>query len=218
MGFLLIETDFVVDFCFGENGHLSWGYGVLNQLRVVTTTTIITDLANCIGGDYLEIVGLIQPGDDPHVYEPVPTDSVSGIGLMREGRVKERRGFIRVRTFIPFHYSPLLSGTPKQITIESADVIVYNGFDLEMNLMPLIRTAMDGCKHYAVGESVDPIPSSEFTNTPDPHVWNDAGNAVCMVSDGYLHLSTKRFTQFFTPLAPVFQHVGGGYRKRVCGV
>jgi len=91
----------------------------------------------------LDIVGLIKPGDDPHVYEPVPTDS---------------------------------------ILIERADVIVYNGFDLEMNLMPLINNAMVSCRHYAVGETVEPIPSCESTDTPDPHVWNDARNALKMVN------------------------------------
>uniref|UniRef100_A0A7S3A9L8 Zinc ABC transporter substrate-binding protein n=3 Tax=Rhodosorus marinus TaxID=101924 RepID=A0A7S3A9L8_9RHOD len=113
------------------------------KLEVITTTSIITDLAKCIAGDFLSITGIIQPGDDPHVYEPVPTDS---------------------------------------IRIESADIVLYNGFDLEMNLMPLIRNASDNCKQFAVGESVEPMPSCESTDTPDPHVWNDARNAACMVN------------------------------------
>jgi len=115
----------------------------MKKLEVITTTSIITDLAKCIAGDFLSITGIIQPGDDPHVYEPVPTDS---------------------------------------IRIESADIILYNGFDLEMNLMPLINNASYECKQFAVGESVEPMPSCESTDTPDPHVWNDARNAACMVN------------------------------------
>jgi len=112
-------------------------------LKVVTTTTIIYDLAKHICDDRIQVVGLIKPGDDPHVYEPVPMDSVH---------------------------------------IENADVILFNGFDLESNLMPLIRQAGAHARQYAVGEAVSPLPSSEVgQSTPDPHVWNDAKNAIAMV-------------------------------------
>ncbi|MEA5573635.1 metal ABC transporter substrate-binding protein [Calothrix sp. UHCC 0171] len=42
---------------------------------VVATSTIIADLAEEIGGDEIELKGILQPGSDPHTYEPVPTDS-----------------------------------------------------------------------------------------------------------------------------------------------
>ncbi|BAZ40773.1 adhesin precursor [Calothrix sp. NIES-4101] len=42
---------------------------------VVATSTIIADLAAEIGGDEIELKGILQPGSDPHTYEPVPTDS-----------------------------------------------------------------------------------------------------------------------------------------------
>lgn len=43
---------------------------------VVTTTTVITDLARQIGGDRVRVVGLMKPGVDPHTYEPRPDDSI----------------------------------------------------------------------------------------------------------------------------------------------
>jgi len=115
------------------------------KLKIVTTTTIIHDLARHISGDRLDIVGLIKPGDDPHVYEPVPMDSV---------------------------------------LIENCDVLLFNGFDLESNLMPLILNASPSTRKYPVGESVSPLPSSDESglDTPDPHVWNDAQNAIAMVN------------------------------------
>ncbi|MDT0294433.1 metal ABC transporter solute-binding protein, Zn/Mn family [Mesonia ostreae] len=40
-----------------------------NKLNIVTTTTIITDLVNNIGGDAVEVQGLMGSGVDPHLYK-----------------------------------------------------------------------------------------------------------------------------------------------------
>ena len=39
------------------------------QLRVVTTTTMVTDMVGIIGGDRIELEGLMGPGVDPHSYQ-----------------------------------------------------------------------------------------------------------------------------------------------------
>ena len=38
-------------------------------LKVTTTTGVITDLAKRIGGEYVEVSGLMGPGTDPHLYK-----------------------------------------------------------------------------------------------------------------------------------------------------
>ena len=38
-------------------------------LQVVTTTTMITDLVQKIGGDHVSVQGLMGPGVDPHLYQ-----------------------------------------------------------------------------------------------------------------------------------------------------
>ena len=45
--------------------------------QVVSTSTIIADLTEKVGGDEIEHTGILQPGADPHVYEPTPKDSVA---------------------------------------------------------------------------------------------------------------------------------------------
>jgi manganese/iron transport system substrate-binding protein len=45
------------------------------QPLVVATSTIIADLAEEVGGEEVKVTGILQPGTDPHVYEPVPADS-----------------------------------------------------------------------------------------------------------------------------------------------
>ena len=42
---------------------------------VVATTTMIADLATVLGGDEVRIVGIMKPGEDPHIYEVRPRDA-----------------------------------------------------------------------------------------------------------------------------------------------
>ena len=39
------------------------------KLNIVTTTTMITDLVKNIGGDYINVQGLMGSGVDPHLYK-----------------------------------------------------------------------------------------------------------------------------------------------------
>lgn len=48
--------------------------GEATKLRVVTTTTQLTDFAGEIGGDDIELRGLLKPGASAHHYDPTPAD------------------------------------------------------------------------------------------------------------------------------------------------
>lgn len=69
---------------------------------VVATTSMVGDLVRAIGGDRVELVVLIAPGTDPHLWTPTRTevlkvldaDGVFMNGLMLEGRAGE--SFARV--------------------------------------------------------------------------------------------------------------------------
>jgi len=111
--------------------------------RVVSTSTIIADFAEDVGGDRIEHTGILQPGADPHVYEPVPEDSIA---------------------------------------LEKADLIFYNGYNLEPGLIKLMKTAGSNAKQVAVGEVVKPLDFEyQGQKQPDPHVWGDVKNAIAMV-------------------------------------
>lgn len=45
-----------------------------DKLEVVTSFTILEDLASEIGGDDVNIHNLVPTGTDPHEYEPLPQD------------------------------------------------------------------------------------------------------------------------------------------------
>ncbi|MEM8808532.1 MAG: zinc ABC transporter substrate-binding protein [Cyanobacteria bacterium P01_G01_bin.38] len=113
-----------------------------DQPQVIATSTILANLANSISGDEVEVISILKPGDDPHIYEPVPQDTVA---------------------------------------IERADLIFYNGYNLEPQLTRLIEEA-DGQK-VAVGEVAEPLSFQYQGQTePDPHVWGDVENAIAMVA------------------------------------
>ena len=44
------------------------------KLRIVTTTGMITDIVKNVGGERVEVIGLMGPGVDPHLYKPSAGD------------------------------------------------------------------------------------------------------------------------------------------------
>jgi len=111
---------------------------------VVATSTIIADWTARIGGDAIDLTGILQPGTDPHVYEPIPADSVA---------------------------------------FEEAELILYNGFNLEPGLIRLMNSAGVNARKVPVGEAVQPLDLTYAGQTvPDPHVWGDVQNGIEMVA------------------------------------
>ena len=47
---------------------------VTGKYRVVTTIGMITDVVKNVGGDRVEVIGLMGPGVDPHLYKPSAGD------------------------------------------------------------------------------------------------------------------------------------------------
>ncbi|MFM2028766.1 MAG: hypothetical protein RLZZ339_3483 [Cyanobacteriota bacterium] len=111
--------------------------------KVISTSTIIADLTARVGGEEIDHQDILKPGDDPHVYEPVPADSVA---------------------------------------LEKADLILYNGYNLEPGLIKMIDSTGIKAKKVAVGEAITPLQlEKEGQKVPDPHVWGSAKNGIIMV-------------------------------------
>lgn len=68
-----------------------------NNISIVATTSMIADAARQIAGDSLEVIGLMGPGVDPHLYKPTQGDisRLTGAslilynGLHLEGKMQE---------------------------------------------------------------------------------------------------------------------------------
>lgn len=46
-----------------------------SKIKVVCTTTMIADLARTLAGEDAEIMGIMRPGEDPHLYDVRPRDA-----------------------------------------------------------------------------------------------------------------------------------------------
>jgi manganese/iron transport system substrate-binding protein len=132
--------------------------------RVVATSTVIADLTQEVAGDEIQLSGILKPGTDPHVYEPVPADS-------------------RV--------------------LEEANLILYNGYNLEPGLIKLMNASGGKARKIPVGEVVKSLQLDKGKGeiVPDPHVWGSAENAIAMtnaIRDALIELSPEdkdKFTQ-----------------------
>lgn len=131
-----------------------------DQPQVLATSTILKNWAEEVGGDEIQVQGILEPGEDPHIYEPVPLDNQ---------------------------------------TIEDADLILYNGYNLEPALIKLIQSSASGST-FAVGEVIEPLDYDyQGRKEPDPHVWGDAENAIAMVNairDQLIELSPEDKSEF----------------------
>ena len=130
--------------------------------QVVVTSTIITNLAAEIGGEEVQITGILKPGADPHIYEPVPADS-------------------RV--------------------LEEANLILYNGYNLEPGIIKLMNATGGNVKKIPVGEVVKylKLDKGKGKIVPDPHVWGSAANVISMVKairDSLIELSPEDKNKF----------------------
>lgn len=144
--------------------------------KVIATSTIIADLTESIGGDKIELKGILKPGTDPHIYEPIPADSQS---------------------------------------LEKADLILYNGYNLEPGLIKLMNAAGMQGRKIPVGEVAKPLQLDKGKGeiVPDPHVWGNVQNVILMVNairDALIELSPdekEKFTQNSSRLTKELQQL-----------
>ncbi len=55
-------------------------FAAADPLKAVASFSILGDLAKAVGGDKVEVVTLVGPNGDAHVYEPKPADAASVAG------------------------------------------------------------------------------------------------------------------------------------------
>lgn len=112
------------------------------KIKVVATTTMLADLARQVGGDKVEVQGLMKPGVDPHVYSATTADVQA---------------------------------------LEQADVIVYNGVELEGKLEETLENLAK--KNKVVINASSLIPENTLLDFEedgevgkDPHIWFSVNN------------------------------------------
>lgn len=122
---------------FAPLWHVNDSLGQDDPLQVVATTTQITDLAQVVGGDNVEVTGIMSAGVDPHLYRASESDLT---------------------------------------TMLEADVIFYNGLNLEGQLADVLVTLAADRPVVSLGAAVPEdlrLSVPEFESEYDPHFWFD---------------------------------------------
>jgi zinc/manganese transport system substrate-binding protein len=141
-------------------GHLGMVWAAEPLLRVVTLSTVLTEIAREVGGEQVSVTGLLQPGVDPHSFEPSPAD-------MRAV----------VAADVVFASGLNLESYLDRLVANSRPgvILVSVGDALPQSLGPTAPTDRSGSGSGAIRE-------------PDPHWWHSIGNvrmAVELVRDRY---------------------------------
>jgi manganese/zinc/iron transport system substrate-binding protein len=107
------------------------------RIRVVATTGMVSDLVRNVGGERVEVITLMGPGVDPHLYKASADDVVQ---------------------------------------LQRADIIFYNGLHLEAAMSEVFERMQSRRRTVAVTDGIPRealLPSDEYDNQFDPHVWFD---------------------------------------------
>jgi zinc/manganese transport system substrate-binding protein len=131
-------------------------------LRVVTLSTVLTEIAREVGGDQVAVTGLLQPGVDPHSFEPSPADMravVAADVVFASG--------LNLESYLD---RLVANARPGVMLVSVGDALPR----------PLALTA-----------PADPAGGYRSNREPDPHWWHSIGNvrvAAELVRDRYKRL------------------------------
>lgn len=96
------------------------------KLKIVSLSTITTELAEQVGGPEVEVLALVKPGIDPHEFQPTPGDIkqisraslVLGTGKGLEGYLTKIKETVRTRFVLVGQAFPSLSMQEEGKTVE----------------------------------------------------------------------------------------------------
>lgn len=122
-------------------------------INVVATTGQITDAVRNVGGERVDVTGLMGPGVDPHLFQPTASD----VGAM-----------------------------------EDADVIFYNGLELEGRMGDVFVSMARTRPTVQVTSEIPEdqlLPSAVYEGAFDPHIWFNVELWIMVVNNIEAELS-----------------------------
>jgi zinc/manganese transport system substrate-binding protein len=69
---MTIARGFLVSILFGTTSILL--AGAAETLKIASFSTVLTEIVQEVGGTHVNVAGLVKPGQDPHEYQPRPSD------------------------------------------------------------------------------------------------------------------------------------------------
>jgi zinc/manganese transport system substrate-binding protein len=118
-------------------------------IKVATLSSVLADIARNVGGDRVEVLEIVKPGTDPHLFDPSPGD----IKKISTARIVLASG-LGFETYL----DKLRSSVGKVEFVVAGDVV-----------KPILSEAKDECQdghhHHSHGDKVT-----------DPHWWHSISN------------------------------------------
>jgi manganese/iron transport system substrate-binding protein len=110
--------------------------------------------------------------------------------------------------------------------LEEANLILYNGYNLEPGLIKIMKATGGKARQVAVGEVVKPLQLDKGKGeiVPDPHVWGNAENARAMVNairDALIELSPEdkdKFTQNAIAITKELQQLDSWIKQQIATI
>lgn len=139
--------------------------------NVVATSNLLCDLTKQIAGDTIRLTCLMDPGQDPHVYEPTPSDrqAIEAADLVLYGGYEYESDLIKI-------IEATTSPAPKIAVYEAAvpDPLMGEAHEHDHG----------HAEEHAESEHSEEEESGhgEEAMEPDPHIWHDAANGSQIVT------------------------------------
>ncbi|MBW4621226.1 MAG: zinc ABC transporter substrate-binding protein [Cyanosarcina radialis HA8281-LM2] len=142
------------------------GTASVDRPLVVATTSVLCDLTKQVAAETIDLKCLVEPGEDPHVYQPTPED---------------RQAIDRAKLILyaGYDFEPTLIKLVKATSNPVPKIAVH-----EVAVpKPLMGEAHHhGEEHAHEGEHREGEERAEEETAPDPHVWHNAQNGIQMVA------------------------------------
>ncbi|MGJ3246419.1 MAG: metal ABC transporter solute-binding protein, Zn/Mn family [Elainellaceae cyanobacterium] len=168
--------------------------------QVVATSTVLCDLTQQIAQDTIDLTCLMQPGQDPHIYEPRPSDrrAIEDADLVLYGGYGFEPDLIQI-------INATQTSVPKVAVYEEAvpEPIMGDAHDHDHNGQSDHKDAATGADHdhdhaeatadhdhdhehehadtTTANDRLDDHDHDTVDSVADPHIWHDAQNGVRMV-------------------------------------
>jgi manganese/iron transport system substrate-binding protein len=161
---------------------------------VVATTPVLCNLTQQIAAETINLICPIQPGTDPHVYEPTPADrkALEDAKLILYGGYDFEPSMIKL-------IQASSSDAPKVAVHEVAVPTPLKGGSNE-----------NGEEHQGEESEGEKAHGADEAEALDPHVWHDAKNGAKMAET-----ITKSLTQLVPDQAALYQQNAQGVTQEL---
>ncbi|MBN1427648.1 MAG: zinc ABC transporter substrate-binding protein [Anaerolineae bacterium] len=129
---------------------------------IVATTSLIADVAGRVAGEHVQIIALMQPGQDPHTYEPAPAD----VAKLQSADLVFANGLGYEESLVLILEELEAGGKVRIVTVSEG-----------VDLLP------GSHHHHEDGEHEDEDDHENDHAVGDPHTWMDPNNVKIWVDN-----------------------------------